>query len=152
MRLFRLAPVAALLLLATSCRQDDLGVNLITKSAVVMDGTQEVPSKPGAGNGTIDYTYNRTTRTLSYTVKWNSLSGVPIAMHIHGTAPKGVNAGIVQTFSGFTSSQTGTYTGTFFVDNVVVKEADFLNGVYYINLHNALNPGGEIRGQLTFTN
>lgn len=152
MRLFRLAPVAALLFLATSCKQDDLGVNLISKSGVVMDGTQEVPAKPGAWNGTIDYTYNKTTRTLSYTVKWNSLSGVPIAMHIHGIAPRGVSAGIVQTFSGFTASQTGTYTGTFFVDNVAVKETDLLSGVYYINLHTALNPGGEIRGQLTFTN
>lgn len=150
MRLSLLASVAALLFLLVSCRENDLGVTLLTKTGVVMDGTQEVPAKPGAGNGTIDYTYNKTTRTLSYTVKWNSISGNPVAMHIHGVAPRGVNAGVIQTFSGFPASQTGTYTGTFFVDNVLVKEADLLSGAYYINLHTALNPGGEIRGQLTF--
>ena len=44
----------------------------------------------------------------------------------------------------------GTYTGTLLADGVVVKEDDLLNGVYYINIHTAAYPNGEIRGQIRF--
>jgi len=38
-----------------------------------------------------------------------------------------------------------------FVDGVKIKEEHILAGEYYINLHTAANPGGEIRGQLILT-
>lgn len=147
MRLLRIQSVLALIVVFASCKQD-LNTTILSKNGLVLDGTQEVPAKPGAGNGTMDLAYNRTTRTLTYTVRWNSLSGVPVGMHIHGTAGKGFNAGIVQNFSGYAASITGSFTGTFFIDGVAVKEEDLLRGGYYLNIHTALNPGGEIRGQI----
>jgi hypothetical protein len=36
------------------------------------------------------------------------------------------------------------------VDGVAVREEDLLNGMYYINIHTATYPGGEIRGQIVF--
>ena len=134
-----------------SCNQD-LDTTILTKSGVVLDGSQEVPAKQVAGNGTMEYSYNRTTRTLSYTVKWNSLTDSITGFHIHGSAGKGFNAPIVQNFSGYSRALSGTYSGTFLVDGFAVKEEDFLHGQFYVNIHTKTNPGGEIRGQIIFDN
>jgi hypothetical protein len=91
-------------------------------------------------------------------------------MHIHGLAPAGFNASPIQnivagsstifpqkTGTRFTYTKSGTISGTLFVDGVAIKEADLLNGMYYMNIHtNGVNPnggtygGGEIRGQIVF--
>ncbi len=130
----------------SSCKQDD--PVLMVKTGLPMDGSQEVPAKNTAANGTIDVSYNTATKTLSYTVRWNSLTGNIVGFHIHGVATKGFNAAIVQNFSGYSTAQTGTFSGTFFVDGVVVKEEDLLRGAYYINIHTPTNTGGEIRAQI----
>lgn len=147
MRSLRLTSLLAIVIAIASCKQD-LGTTILAKSNVLIDGAQVVPSKSVAGNGTMDLAYNRTTRVLSYTIKWNSLSGNPNAMHIHGPAGAGFNAPIVQNITGYAASQTGTLTGTFFVDGYVVKEEDVLRGGYYLDIHTAANSTGEIRGQV----
>jgi len=141
-------PVAAILLFS-SCSQD-LDTTILSRTALPIEGAQEVPAKNTAANGTLDFAYNKNTKTLSYTVKWNSLTGPIVGFHIHGVASKGFNAPIVQNFSGYSTAQTGTFTGTFFVDGIAVKEEDLLRGAYYVNIHTSLNPGGEIRGQIVF--
>jgi hypothetical protein len=148
MRLLKLTAILSFIIISIASCKQDLNTTIISKKDVVLDGSQEVPAKPSAANGTMDYSYNRSTRTLTYTVRWNSLTGVPVGMHIHGSAGAGYNAPIVQNFSGYPSSQTGTYSGTFFVDGLVVKEDDLLRGGYYLNIHTATNTGGEIRGQI----
>jgi hypothetical protein len=147
MRLLKLSAALAVTIALSSCEQD-LNTTILSKQGVVLDGSQEVPAKSVAANGTMDLAYNRNTRTLSYTVRWNSLTGPITGFHIHGSAGKGFNAPIVQNFSGYSTAQTGTYSGTFFVDGIAVKEDDFLRGGYYVNIHTAANPGGEIRGQI----
>ena len=102
----------------------------------------------------MDVSYNKTTKLLNYTVRWTGLSGNPTAMHIHGLAPVGYAAGVVQTILASSNPTlfpaNGSFSGTFLVDGVVVKEDNLLNGFYYVNIHTALNPGGEIRGQIVF--
>lgn len=128
------------------------------KSGIIMSGAQETPANPSAAIGKLDVFYTKDTRTLTYSFSWSGLSGPVTAMHIHGLSPIGYAAGIVQTFSTSaivrcpTSSTTacGSYSGTFQVDGVVVKEQDLLNGMYYVNVHTATYPGGEIRGQIRF--
>jgi CHRD domain len=152
MRLLKLFYFTAFIAVAftfNSC-SDKVEVNVVRKTGIVMDGTQEVPAKPGAGNGTMDVEYNKDTRVLYYKVTWNSLSGAPILMHIHGIAAKGFSAPVIQTFSGFPGVVSGTYSGSVFFDGVVFKEENLYAGEYYINIHTALNPGGEIRGQIVF--
>ncbi len=133
-----------------SCNQDDLGVTIFSKKGIVLDGSQVVPAKSVSANGTIDYAYNQTTRVLTYTIKWNSLTGNPSSMHIHGLGSVGFNAPITQTISGFTAATSGTYTGTLLVDGVAIKESDILSGEYYIDVHTTANTGGEIRTQIKF--
>jgi hypothetical protein len=129
---------------------DKTDVNVIRKTGIVLNGAQEVPAKSGSGNGTVDIEYNKDTRTLYYKVTWNSLSGNLVGFHIHGPAKKGFNASVIQSFVGFAAANQGTYSGNVFIDGVLFKETELLNGEYYINMHTALNPGGEIRGQIEF--
>ena len=72
---------------------------------------------------------------------------------MHGTALRGANAGIKHDFFGsIPKTPTGTYSGSVLVDGTAINETDLLNGLYYFNFHTALNPGGEIRGQIEFYN
>ncbi len=139
---------ALLAFVLVSCKQD-LGITILTATALPLDGNQLVPARPGAGNGTMDLAYNKTTRVLTYTVKWNSLSGVPTRIGIHGPAGAGFNSAAIQNLtSGFTAAATGTFTGTFLVDGLVVKEADLLRGGFYLVVGTAAAATGEIRGQI----
>lgn len=132
----------------SSCTGDKLDDEILT-ATLPIEGSQEVPARQTAGNGSMDLVYNRDTRTLSYTVRWNSLTGPVASAHIHGTAVRGVNAGILQDWtSTISKAVAGTYTGTVLIDGVVFTEEDLLLGRYYVNLHTAQFPAGEIRGQI----
>jgi hypothetical protein len=132
-----------------SCTTDKLDDEVYTAYGLPMDGLQEVPQRLTSGNGTMDFVYNKDTRLLSYTIRWNSLTGPVVQAHIHGTAQKGVNAGILQDWTAsITKTVAGTYTGSVLVDGVVFKEEDLFLGRYYVNIHTAMYTGGEIRGQI----
>lgn len=136
------------LFIFSSCTADKLSDQILT-ATLPLDGGQEVPARQTSGNGTMDLVYNKELRTLSYTVRWNSLTGPVASAHIHGTAQKGVNAGILQDWTAsITKAVAGTYTGTVLIDGVVFNEEDLLLGRYYVNIHTATYPGGEIRGQI----
>ena len=133
------------------------------KSGIVMSGAKETPAVPSTALGKLDVFYTRETRTLSYTVTWSGLTDSVAAMHIHGLAPEGYAAGVVQnivatsntiflqkTAGKFTYAKSGTLSGTLLVDGSVIKENDLLNGQYYMNIHTSVYPGGEIRGQIRF--
>lgn len=139
---------AAGLFVFSSCTGDKLDDEILT-ATLPIEGSQEVPARATSGNGSMDLVYNRELRTLSYTVRWNSLTGPVTIAHIHGTAARGTNAGILQDWSAsITKAVAGTYTGTVLIDGVVFNEEDLLLGRYYVNIHTTANPGGEIRGQI----
>jgi hypothetical protein len=156
---FPLAIIALVVTLA-SCRRDDVEhQNTWQKNGIVLSSAQENnPANTSSATGTMDVNYSRLSRTLSYTINWTGLTGPVTAMHIHGLAPSGFNAAVFQTFS--TSSivkcsstgttACGTYRGTLLIDGVAIKEADLINGMYYVNIHTAAFAGGEIRGQIKF--
>ena len=132
-----------------SCTTDKLTDEIYTANNLPISGLQEVPQRLTSGNGTMDFVYNRDTRLLSYTVRWNSLTGPVVQAHIHGTAQKGFNAGVLQDWtSSISKTVAGTYTGNVLIDGVVFKEEDLFLGRYYVNIHTAQFPGGEIRGQI----
>ena len=108
-----------------------------------LTGAQEVPPVTTGGNGTVDSTFDKSTNALTWTVTYSGLSGPVTAGHIHGPAAPGANAGVVIPFTGDLSSPIkGKATLT------AAQAADLAAGRYYVNLHTAKNPNGEIRGQL----
>jgi hypothetical protein len=90
------------------------------------------------------FTATLTGTTLTWKLTWKHLSGPVTAAHIH-MGKKGVNGGILVTLC--PSSCTSPETGTSVVTAAII--ADMKARKTYVNLHTALNPGGEIRGQIT---
>ena len=108
-----------------------------------MNASSEVPPHDSAGTGTADLVYDKSSGSLSWSVSYSGLSGPVKAGHIHGPAEVGKNAGVVQPFAGSLESP--------FKGNATISAAqaeDLLAGKWYVNLHTAANPGGEIRGQV----
>lgn len=106
-------------------------------------GSSEVPPTSSAGTGTLEASYNQETHVLNYSVNYSGMSGPVKAGHFHGPAAPGANAGVVVPFVGAMESPIkGTAVLT------PSQSADLLAGKWYVNLHTAANPGGEIRGQV----
>jgi hypothetical protein len=114
------------------------------KMKAALDGKAEVPPNASAGKGTADIDYDAATKKLSWKVTYTGLSGPATAAHFHGPAEAGKNAGVAVAIPNATSSPAeGSATLT------DAQAADLVAGKYYVNIHTAANPGGEIRGQVT---
>jgi hypothetical protein len=91
-----------------------------------------------------------------------------VAAHIHCCTSPGANIGVAVGFPNFPAVVSGTYHHVFDLTDPTIYTASFLNnfgggtaagaqvallagldnGLAYVNIHNAVFPGGEIRGQL----
>jgi hypothetical protein len=114
------------------------------KLKATLDGKQEVPPNTSAGKGTADLDWDAASKKLSWKLTYSGLSGPATAAHFHGPAEAGKNAGVAVAIpNAATSPVEGSATLT------DAQAADLAGGKYYINIHTAANPGGEIRGQVT---
>ena len=110
------------------------------KMKATLDGKSEVPPNTSAATGSADIDYDAASKKLTY----SGLSGPATAAHFHGPAEAGKNAGVAVAIPNATSSPAeGSATLT------DAQAADLVAGKYYVNVHTAANPGGEIRGQVT---
>jgi hypothetical protein len=108
-----------------------------------LSGASEVPANASTGSGTLEGTLDKKTNVLTWTVTYAGLSGPAKAGHFHGPAAAGANAGVALGFSGSVESPIkGSATLT------PAQVADLTAGKWYVNLHTAANPGGEVRGQV----
>lgn len=116
----------------------------VSSMSARLSGANEVPANSTNASGTLSANLDRQTRTLTWTVTYISMSGPATGGHFHGPATIGQNAGVALPFAGSLESPirgSATLTDT--------QMTDLLNGRWYVNLHTAANPGGEIRGQLS---
>lgn len=108
-----------------------------------LSGASEVPPTTSSASGTVEANLNKQTNELSWTVTYSGLSGPATGAHFHGPAMAEVNAGVVVPITGsLTSPIRGVASLT------AAQTADLMAGKWYVNLHTAANPNGEIRGQL----
>ena len=113
------------------------------KMKATLDGKTEVPPNASAATGTADIDYDPASKKLSWKVTYSGLSGAATMAHFHGPAEAGKNAGVAVAIPNATSSPAeGSATLT------DAQAADLMAGKYYVNIHTAANPGGEIRGQV----
>jgi hypothetical protein len=129
---------------------DDNNKTVYQKSGIVMNGAQETPPVTTSASGSMDVSYDKTTKMLSLSAMWAGLSGEPFGAHIHGTAPKGQPADVKVDMGADVSGTSGSFTKQVPVDGVLIKEDSLLLGYYYFNIHTPTNQGGEIRGQIEF--
>jgi len=113
------------------------------KMKATLDGKSEVPPNASAATGTADIDYDPASKKLSWKVTYSGLSGPATAAHFHGPAEAGKNSAVaVPIPNAGTSPVEGSATLT------DAQAADLTAGKYYVNIHTAANPGGEIRGQV----
>ncbi|MEO8068797.1 MAG: CHRD domain-containing protein [Flavobacteriales bacterium] len=107
-----------------------------------LDGMQQVPMVTTSAFGLGTFSLARHNGTLSFNAVLTGLSGPIVAAHFHSGAA-GTSGPVVQDLDAFVNgtSITGSVDPTPFL-------ADLLAGNIYLNVHTAMNPNGEIRGQL----
>ncbi len=139
--LFRLLVISFFSLGIVSCDDDDDPVpNPNVTFTATLNGTSEVPANTSTATGTATLTFNKTTKIFTITVTHDIAA--PTNGHIHKGAI-GVSGGPVFPFSSYTSPISYTSAA---LD--ATQEADLYAELYYVNIHTAAFPGGEIRGQL----
>ncbi|GAB2952628.1 hypothetical protein GCM10027048_17260 [Hymenobacter coalescens] len=134
----------ALLLWSLSAHADHLRPHLLLGAQLT--GAQEVPVVTTAARGVASFTLNANRDTLFITAAFNGLSGPVTQAHVHDGA-RGVVGPVVTNLLQFVrgNRMQGFLTGA---DIDRAKLSKYLRGEYYINVHTAANPAGEIRGQI----
>ena len=101
----------------------------------------EVPPASGTtATGSAYVTLNQGQEEICFSITTSGLSGPVLADHIH-MGEAGENGGVVVNLG-------GALSGCVSADADTIKAIRHNPEGYYINLHTALNPGGEVRGQL----
>jgi CHRD domain len=132
------AGVAALALLGLSPASAET-----FKLIASLDGASEVPPTTSKGTGSLTGTYDTTTKKLTWSVTYSSLTGPAVAAHFHGPAGPGKDAPVEVPSPVGPSPLQGSATLT------PSQEKDLLDGNVYFNIHTQANPKGEIRGQVS---
>ena len=132
------ACVSAFALLAGTASHADM-LNL----GATLSGTAEVPPNTSAGMGQLQAEFDKATKTFRYTLRYSGLSGPVKAAHFHGPAEAGKNAGVAL---GINNAGESPVQGSAVL--TADQAADLLASKWYVNVHTAANPGGEVRGQV----
>ena len=137
--LIRLSTMLLIVFSMVSCGKDDDTVANVTYKAT-LKGTSEVPSNASAAVGLATLTYDPNTKIFSIVVTHNLAAAT--GGHIHKGAT-GVSGEVIFPF--LSTASPINYTS---VALDATQLSDLSAGLYYVNLHTASFPGGEIRGQL----
>jgi hypothetical protein len=108
-----------------------------------LDGKSEVPATTSPATGDLLATLDTVTKTLSFTLTFQGLTGPATAAHFHGPAAAGAAAGVAVGIGKDVASPT---TGKVTLTDAQMK--DLMAGKWYVNIHTDANKGGEIRGQV----
>jgi hypothetical protein len=118
-----------------------------------LDASQEVPPVASDGVASAQLGLNQGRGMVCFSIEWSDLSGPVVAAHIHPGEAGVNNAPLV----GFHGPPFGPEFGP--IDSPlegcvdaprdVIKDIRQNPHAYYLNLHTAEFPGGEVRGQLS---
>lgn len=130
-----------------------------TAVTAAIDGGQENPGIVTGALGTATFTLNAAARTIAYDIRIFNVPSGTVGTHIH-VGPRGVNGPIILPISSPTNISndfvlSGTLTQADFqprpdqgVRSIEDAFESIAGGVTYFNLHTAVNPPGEMRGQI----
>ena len=109
-----------------------------------LGGQNEVPPIESPAKGSAVLTLDTETRKFSWEVRFQDLSAPLRAAHFHTVTATSQNGPVAVLIAkaGATSPVSGSATVT------AEQAADILAGRWYINIHTAAHPPGEIRGQV----
>lgn len=130
----------ATLTLATACKKDKDPAPAPMQISGALTGANETPAVTTSATGNVTGTYDKSTKTLTYSITYSGLA--PTLGHFHIGAP-GTAGPVAITFPYL---QPAPINGT-----VVLTDSQaeaLLAGNMYANLHTAANGGGEIRANV----
>ncbi|MEQ1834055.1 MAG: CHRD domain-containing protein, partial [Candidatus Eisenbacteria bacterium] len=117
----------------------------IVQFNALLDAKQEAPSNLSTATGWATALVDTATNTINYYLFHENLTGAPVNAHFHGNANYGTSSGVKVGIAFGASPMTGS------VNYLEADEPALFAGRWYLNLHTAANPGGEIRGQFVNT-
>jgi len=117
----------------------------ITFKAELKASTQTPPNDT-KGTGSLTATYDTATKVLSWKGTHSGLTGEATSSHFHGPAEAGKYAAVVIWISTKGTPLPASFEGQATLADAQV--ADMMAGLWFVNIHTARYPGGEIRGQL----
>ncbi len=110
----------------------------------ILSGAFEVPGVLTQALGLASVVVSRSLTRLEYKIVVNGLSGAITGAHFHKGSPT-VAGPVAYSLTSSGNVLTGSLAVTAgFIDSIAL-------GLVYVNVHTAANPGGEIRGQLGWT-
>lgn len=151
----RLFSAAIIILSLAACKKEVDRESILYKRFLPMDFAQVVPVAgapifpPSPALGNMDFYYNSSTKQLTYTIRWTSLSSTPTSITINGPAASGFNGNTIQAVAGALTATSGSISGSLLIDNTVVREQDLYQGLFYATIRTTFYPLGEIRGQVS---
>jgi hypothetical protein len=116
----------------------------IVNFTAALDGASETPANPSLGKGKASVALDTDAKHITWTITYSGLSGPATMAHFHGPATAGVAAGVLVPI---TSGLASPIEGNAEVDDGQI--GDLRAGLWYVNVHSAKYPKGEIRGQLS---
>jgi CHRD domain-containing protein len=134
--------VTAGLALGTAHANYKVGATLTAKAEVMPASTAGAGAK---GTFTGKYVENKSGAVLTWKLSFSGLTGAASAAHIHLGKAGVAGAVIVPLCGPCTSGKTGKAT----ISKTVIAALE--GGKAYVNVHTAMNAGGEIRGQVKVT-
>ena len=107
-----------------------------------LTGASEVPPTSSKATGSVTASYDTTSKKLTWSGTYSGLTGEATGAHFHGPAEAGKIAGVAVPLP---TAKTPLEGSAVLTD---AQAADLADGKWYVNVHTAANPDGEIRGQV----
>ncbi|WP_190246237.1 CHRD domain-containing protein [Gelidibacter gilvus] len=141
-QIFKFVAILAIIIGVASCSDDDDNTtpdpNVVYETT--LSGANEVPANSSEAKGTATLTFNKDTKIFTLNVTHDIAT--PTMGHVHKAAA-GENGSVIFPFTSLASPIS--FTSPVLTEDQI---ADLNNGLYYVNIHTELFPGGEIRGNL----
>ena len=113
--------------------------------SVILNGAMEGPDAGTTATGAATVTLNTATGAVTVDGTFTGLTGNATAAHIHGLATPPATAPVIVPLTA-TMATSGTLTGSGTLTSAQIT--GMIAGMTYLNIHTALHPGGEIRGNI----
>ena len=128
-----------------SCKKKTEEVPVVTtvNFAATINGANEVPTNASTATGAMTGSFDKVSKILTLSFTYTGITATN--MHIHKGAA-GVSGGVLFGLSSAPFSSPVAYTSPALSPG---QEDSLMTNLYYINIHSATFPGGEIRGQIT---
>jgi hypothetical protein len=140
-----MAPLIGTLMLLVSAVP--VRAQTLTFTAVLTSGQEPPPNtNDSKAFGVALVAFNAATGEICFSISYEefNLTSEETNAHFHAPAPPGVNAPVIIQLPTPGSPKNGCVSADLTED----QRRDLLRGLWYINIHTANNPGGEIRGQV----